>query len=100
MTTPILNDKITVRIWSQNSGLSANTFIANVPEHPSEYDYFNLSKIIAQDGRMSPKWIHLYGVLPADRNAKTKGRKEGSSYLGRILISFSMIPSDRPQLMT
>lgn len=35
ITYPILNDKITMRIWSENSGLSANSFIANIPESPS-----------------------------------------------------------------
>ena len=30
---PILNNKITMRIWSKKSG--ANDFIANIPEHPS-----------------------------------------------------------------
>jgi len=29
---PILNDKITMRIWFWNSGLSSNTFLANIPE--------------------------------------------------------------------
>jgi len=41
----------------------------------------------------------MYGVLPKDRNAETKGRKEGSSYLGRVLIAMSMIPSERAQLL-
>ena len=30
---PILNDKITMRVWHKN-GWSANVFIANIPEHP------------------------------------------------------------------
>ena len=31
---PVLNDKITMRVWHKNSGLTANTYIASVPEHP------------------------------------------------------------------
>jgi len=46
ISAPILNEKITARIWSNNPGLTPNTFIANIPEHPSEFDYFNLSKIL------------------------------------------------------
>ena len=47
---------------------------------------------------MATRWFNLYGVDPKDRNAKTKGRKEGSSYLGRVLINFNVVPMDRPQL--
>lgn len=99
ITYPILNDKITVRIWSKNGGFSANTFIANIPEHPSETDNFNLSKLLSQDGRMTARWFNLYGTHPNERSAKTKGRREGSSYLGRLLMQFALIPNDKPALM-
>ena len=32
---PILNDKIIMRVWHKNGGLKPNTFLANIPEHPS-----------------------------------------------------------------
>ena len=35
LTYPILNDKITMRIWSDNKGLTSNSYIANIPEHPN-----------------------------------------------------------------
>ena len=31
---PILNNKITMRVWHETGGLYRNTFLANVPEHP------------------------------------------------------------------
>ena len=31
---PVLNNKITVRIWSETGMLSKNVFMANIPEHP------------------------------------------------------------------
>lgn len=75
---PILNDKITMRIWHKKPGLKANQFIANIPEHPSAGDYFNLTKLLASDGRMSARWINLYGVKPMERSSRTTGKKEGS----------------------
>ena len=86
-------------MWSKNRGLNANTFIANIPEHPCESDNFNLSQLMRQDGRMSARWFNLYGTHPNERSAKTKGRREGSTYLGRVLIAFSLIPSDYPNLV-
>jgi len=35
---PILNNKITMRIWSRHAGLKANMFIASIPEHPGPLD--------------------------------------------------------------
>ena len=35
LTYPILNDKITMRIWSDCKGLSPNIYIGNLPEHPN-----------------------------------------------------------------
>lgn len=95
---PILNDKITMRIWFWKSGLSSNTFLANIPEQPGPSDSFNLSKLFASDRRMPPRWINLYGTRPEERSGRTKGRKEGSQYLGRVLMAFSLISNERPQL--
>jgi hypothetical protein len=60
---PILNDKITVRVWSQGRR-GADTFIANIPEYPNPFDYFNLTKILSCDGKMRTTWFNLYGVHP------------------------------------
>ena len=95
---PILNNKITMRIWSQTGALSPNVFIANIPEHPSALDNFNLTKLMSQDGRMPIRWINLYGTKPLERSSKTKMRKEGTSWLGRVLISFNLVSNERPML--
>ena len=42
---PIMNDKITLRVWHKRPGLKANMFVANIPEHPSQFDSFNISKL-------------------------------------------------------
>lgn len=34
ITYPILNDKITTRIWSKTGSFAPDIFIANIPEHP------------------------------------------------------------------
>lgn len=31
---PILNNKITIRLWHETGGLYRNTFLANIPELP------------------------------------------------------------------
>ena len=49
---------------------------------------------------MRARWFNLYGTHPLERSSKTKGRREGSSYLGRILLAFNVVPNDRPQLTT
>jgi hypothetical protein len=97
ITSPILNNKITMRLWSDGGTFSANPFIANIPEHPSEIDFFNISKLLSSDGRMPARWFNLYGVHPLERNPKTKGKREGTCYLGRILIAFNVAPHDYPQ---
>ena len=95
---PILNNKITIRIWSAKGGLKQNMYIANIPEHPSMSDCFNLTKLLAQDGSMPCRWFNLYGTEPLERSSKTRSRTQGSQYLGRWLVAFSLISNDRPQL--
>lgn len=98
MWLPILNDKITVRIWSQVRR-GADVFIANIPEYPSAFDFFNISKILSTDGKMRSTWLNLYGVHPLERGwfSSNKGnKKEGSFYLGRVLISIQLAPNDKP----
>ena len=48
---------------------------------------------------MPVRWVNLYGTEPDKRSDNTKGKKEGTSYLGRVMIAFSIIPAERPQLM-
>ena len=47
---------------------------------------------------MPCRWFNLYGTDPAERTGRTRGRKEGSQYLGRVLVAFSIYSSERPQL--
>ena len=35
---------------------------------------------------MPVRWINLYGTDPDKRTDKTKGKWEGSSFLGRVMI--------------
>lgn len=107
-----MNDKITVRVWSEGSAFSSDDFIANMPEFPSENDYFNISKLLAIEGRLKPTWINLYGIHPdgnliffifcIDRGwfvTKSYNKKEGSVFLGRVLITMQLLPHERPSLM-
>ena len=51
---PFLNHKITMKLWSQMGGMTPNRLIANIPEHPNEYDFFNIPNLQNNDGRMDP----------------------------------------------
>lgn len=93
---PILNDKIIMRVWHKNGGLYPNTFLANIPEHPNNTDIFNISKLLAQEGTMGVRWINLYGTKPMERSGRTKSLREGTQYLGRILMNMKLIPNERP----
>jgi len=95
---PILNNKITMRVWSKTGMVKANKFLANIPEHPGPFDQFNLTKLLSQDGRMKARWFNLYGTHPDERSDKTKRMTEGTSYLGRVLIAFNIVSADRPVL--
>ena len=66
----------------------------NIPENPNQNDYYNISKILACDGRMTPKWINIYGLEPSQRGPRTKGKAEGSSWLGRVLLFFNLTSYD------
>jgi hypothetical protein len=77
--------------------------IANVPEEPKATDFFNISKLQHTEGRMSARWISMYGTHPDDKSMfatpSTAFYLEGSSFLGRILISMSIAPCEIPKLM-
>jgi hypothetical protein len=99
---PILNDKILLRMWNYSTG-SSDEFIANIPEFSVSNDFFNLSKLISIGGRMPAKWINLYGIPPNERNTgfianfvKKRHPFEGTWFMGRILISFSLLPNEKP----
>lgn len=80
-------------------GMTPNRLIANIPEHPNEYDFFNIPNLQNNDGRMDPAWINLYGPLPHERiTGRTKGMKDGSAYMGRILMSMNIIPCEIPTI--
>lgn len=97
---PILNNKITVRVWNETTRVARNVYIGNIPEHPTQTDLFNITQLMANDGRMPALWMNLYGTPPLERSERTKRRREGSAYLGRVLIALNMISNEKPQLMS
>ena len=94
---PILNDKITMRVWHRRHGAYANMYIANIPEHPQAGDNFNISKLLTMDGGMKTRWFNLYGTNPKERSSRTKSLREGTCYLGRVLINIRIVSTERPQ---
>jgi len=51
-------------------------------------------------GRMPAKWVNLYGIPEEERNSTFKAKvvhpKEGTAYMGRIMLSFSLISAEFP----
>lgn len=99
---PILNDKILLRLWNHESR-SSDEFIANIPEFSLNNDFFNISKLISMGGRMAAKWVNLYGIPPWERNSgfintfvKKRHPQEGTYFMGRILLSFSLLANEKP----
>ena len=48
---------------------------------------------------MTPRWFNLYGPHPLDRATKldkVRGRREGSYWLGRVLMAMNLVPSEAP----
>ena len=96
---PVLNEKIILRIWHSST---QDVFIADIPEKPEPTDFFNINKLLVIGGRMPAKWINLYSIPPHERNVglinikRKKHPKEGTSYMGRILLSLSLIPKEKP----
>ena len=97
MFYPILNNKIIVRVWHYTGAVTRNVFIANVPEYPEISDLFNLTQLRDNDGKMPARWMNLYGTPPLERSDRTKSRREGSAYLGRVLMGLVMLSNERPQ---
>ncbi len=97
---PVLNEKIILRMWHSNI---QDDFIADIPEKPEPNDYFNINKLIVIGGRMPAKWINLYSIPPSERNVgfitnfvKKKHPREGTYYMGRVLLSLSLLPKEKP----
>lgn len=97
---PVLNDKIVLRMWHSEER-SSDQFIGNIPEVPKHNDFFNITKLISMGGRMAAKWINIYCIPPPERNKglqidKILHPKEGTAFVGRVLLSFSCIPNESP----
>lgn len=95
---PVLNDKIILRMWNLESQ-AADQFIGGLPEFTTKNDFFNISKLISIGGRMPAKWINVYCIPPLERNTaftKIKHPKEGTAFMGRALISFQLLPNEKP----
>ena len=83
-------------MWHETNAVSRNVYIANIPEHPNQSDLFNITQLMANDGRMPKRWINLYGIEPLERSDRTKRKKEGTAYLGRVMIFLSMLSNEKP----
>eukprot|EP00340_Litonotus_pictus_P001829 CAMPEP_0170518970 /NCGR_PEP_ID=MMETSP0209-20121228/4535_1 /TAXON_ID=665100 ORGANISM="Litonotus pictus, Strain P1" /NCGR_SAMPLE_ID=MMETSP0209 /ASSEMBLY_ACC=CAM_ASM_000301 /LENGTH=1038 /DNA_ID=CAMNT_0010804725 /DNA_START=78 /DNA_END=3193 /DNA_ORIENTATION=+ len=100
---PFLNDKIVMRAWNYQKG-GTDKFLANIPEFNSGTDFFNISKLMSMGGRMPAKWINLYSIPPNERNDQVGGGRKhplsGTAFMGRVLISFSLIANPSPLFET
>ena len=97
---PVLNEKILLRMWHSNT---KDDFIADIPEYPEPHDFFNINKLLVSGGRMAAKWINLYSIPPIERNigfisnfVKKKHPRQGTCYMGRVLLSLSLLPKEKP----
>lgn len=99
---PIQNDKIIIKLWMRVSRIAADELLANIPEIPESTDFFNISKLQGNQGRMPARWYNLYGTKPQNRSRfatpSTAYYLEGPSFLGRALISMNINPHERPRL--
>ena len=46
---------------------------------------------------MDPTWFNMYGIRPMEFKSGMS-RLHSSSYVGRVLMSFHLLPNDRPVL--
>ncbi|CAG9335811.1 unnamed protein product [Blepharisma stoltei] len=102
---PILNDRITVRVWDQRP-LARDIMIATIPEIPSDHDFFNITNLLSRGGVMPCRWIPLYGQN-LEESSIWDGVKEmvgskkksyiGTCYKGRLLLSLTVSPNDDPE---
>ena len=99
---PLSNDKIVIRIWDQRICMT-DTFIGQVPEVPTENDFFSLSFLQSRGGILPYTWFNIYGIpmpeRPSDFETKYLGYKkmaQGTAYMGRVLLSLNLSPSEKP----
>jgi hypothetical protein len=55
------------------------------------------------DGKMKCTWINTYGVHPSERGwfkQVNAAKKEGTSFLGRLLVSMQLTPNEKPSLIS
>ena len=104
-TTPILNDRITIRVWDHRPR-ARDKLIATLPEQPVDHDAFNISTLISRGGVLTCRWCNLYGPSEEEdsiwNNIKmvtglAKKSYIGTCFLGRLLISMSISPNAEPE---
>ena len=50
---------------------------------------------------MRATWFNVYGAHPNERSKIVKGeKKEGSQFLGRILLAMLLVPHEKPYMYT
>lgn len=104
-STPILNDRITIRVWDYRPR-SRDKLIATLPEVPNDHDFFNISTLISRGGAISCRWFNLYGASEEEDTVWNDIKKitglakktyVGTCYLGRILMSMTISPNEEPE---
>ncbi|CAD8189110.1 unnamed protein product [Paramecium pentaurelia] len=102
---PFFNDKIVVRVWDRRT-MATDTFIAMIPEVPTENDYFNINFLQSKGGTMPFRWFNLYGIPQDERPGGFQqaflGYKKsiiGTDFMGRVLMSINLTQSEKPELM-
>lgn len=105
ITLPLLNDKIILKLWKQNT-FKKDIFYANIPENPFTEHKFHINFLQSTGGNMPYTWINLYGIPENEREgywakykAKHKRQKfvEGTDYLGRVLLSMVLLNHEKPE---
>jgi C2 domain len=104
-STPILNDRITIRVWDHRPR-SRDKLIATLPEIPNDHDFYSISNLITRGGVLPCRWISLYGpseeedTIWNDIKKLTGLMKKsylGTCFLGRILISMAVSSNEDPE---
>ena len=96
---PTHNDKIVLTLMYKQGDdgyiySASRHLVANIPEEPSMNDIFNITELVQKEGRMEPQWLNVYGIDPQDN--KNNPEQPRSSWLGRVLLSLSLVKTDRP----
>ena len=98
---PLFSDTIIIKAWDK--GVPTDLLIANIPEKLKEKDIFNIINIQSQNGHIPFTWINLYGIPKSEKTNffsklinKKKEYKEGTAYMGRVLLSLTLNPHENP----